>query len=545
MIIYLNYQKKELQSLSESEFWHDVALHIFAQEEDNFIPDVGENPTIIKITIEETLKDYNQTIAITARGSFKALNGAEKPSPFVVFEPPSLVFSEWSKTREAKNYNNPHEAYKALCMVGGNISGLAKSYYETRHLVYCSPFTKGGHGSYKFYQLFNNDDGTVGAKYGRIGGGSFCPTSGERYATPIPSWKFWLRYYEKLAKGYEDVSDVYLVNLKEGVPAEEEATETPSIESQDSLELFELLSANADSIVDAYALCGADSVTYAMVEKSRELIKQLSELVNSDELDAERVVAANKLIVKLMSISPRKANYVDNMLIKDAVDIDNVVSRESALADAMESAVLGRKPTHSTGQGFSSFDIDVRLADTEERQAILNLMIDPYSGKDEGGFIPRVKRIWAIDPKGKRAQYKAYLAENNICEERLLFHGSSFGSWLSCITKGLSLSYAVGGMFGKAHYFANQFRKASGYVDGSWWGRGGARRKLSYIGVYDVAYGKPHKLQASAPNMTKSVIDKYGCNSVHAFRGASLRNDEIMVYSDDACCIKYLIEYES
>lgn len=537
--------KVNAHGMDESEFWEEAAEAVFSLP--RVVPEEGFNPTIVKVVATDNGTEIgSQTIAVTARGTYRELNGAERPSPFVVYEAPSIPCEDWADTREGEKYFDAAHAYKALREVGGEIR-LPASKYDPLHLVYCSPHTKGGHGSYKFYHLEQDDEGMCAASYGRIGGagGAFgSGSSGTRYARPIPSWMFWLRYQEKLAKGYRDVSDVYLADPTEGVPAEllDDTREEAVCEDAGSLELFELLAQDADEVVNAAALCGAENVTWAMVEKSRELIGRLSALIDGNDLHPDKVDEANSLIIDLMCVSPRRAEYVDGLLVKDEPAISAAIARETALADALEGAVIGHKPNNGQ-KGFTPYGIEVRAATEEEREHVLSLMLDPYTGKDEGGFVPRVNRVWRVEPASQRKLYESYCDERSIADERELFHGSTFGSWLSCITGGLSLRYANGGMFGSAHYFANQFRKSSGYTDGSWWGRGGAARRYAYVGVYDVAYGKPMEVHSSDYRLTLDRVRSAGCDCVHARKGTALRNDEIMVYEDTACCIKYLIEY--
>lgn len=84
---------------------------------------------------------------------------------------------------------------------------------KRRFLTCVNPETN----AYKFYELIPNKD-TVTAKYGRMGvqkGEMF----GERsYNYPLSM--FWIKYQEKIGKGYVDRSDVYL-NTKKKAPEDD------------------------------------------------------------------------------------------------------------------------------------------------------------------------------------------------------------------------------------------------------------------------------------------------------------------------------------
>ena len=71
-------------------------------------------------------------------------------------------------------------------------------------------------------------------------------------------------------------------------------------------------------------------------------------------------------------------------------------------------------------------------------------------------------------------------------------------------------------MFGTGLYFAPKAKKSVGYTDSGFW----AKRTGS----------------ANYSNSTVLLL---------AFKGTSLRNDECIVYNDDACTLSYIIELAS
>jgi poly [ADP-ribose] polymerase len=102
-------------------------------------------------------------------------------------------------------------------------------------------------------------------------------------------------------------------------------------------------------------------------------------------------------------------------------------------------------------------------------------------------------------------------------------------------------------------YFAPKAQKSIGYtsLSGSYWA--GGRSEVGYMALMEVAYGTPYDVydyHSKYHSLNyKSLQDfKKGANCLHAHAGASmggsssLRNDEIVIYKEAQCTIKYLVE---
>ena len=130
-----------------------------------------------------------------------------------------------------------------------------------------------------------------------------------------------------------------------------------------------------------------------------------------------------------------------------------------------------------------------------------------------------------------------------------MFHGSRSENWWSIINSGLVLrpnAIISGKMFGSGIYFAPKARKSLGYtsLEGSYWANGS--NKCGFMAVFEIHYGNPYvtydnynfDYDFSYKDLQK--LGDYDC--VHAKAGRSLRNDEIIIYQECQCTIKYLIE---
>ena len=84
--------------------------------------------------------------------------------------------------------------------------------------------------------------------------------------------------------------------------------------------------------------------------------------------------------------------------------------------------------------------------------------------------------------------------------------------------------------------------KAWGYTShyGSYWARGNS--DVAFMGIYETAYGNPKRVQYSH-RFTQAELLREGKNCVHAERGAQLRNDEIVYYSESAMVLRYLVRF--
>lgn len=82
-------------------------------------------------------------------------------------------------------------------------------------------------------------------------------------------------------------------------------------------------------------------------------------------------------------------------------------------------------------------------------------------------------------------------------------------------------------------------------------GAGGSANTV-YMAVMEVAYGTPYDVydfDSQYYNLNYEKLQSYqkGANCLHAHAGASLghsslKNDEIVIYKEDQCTIKYLVE---
>ena len=105
-------------------------------------------------------------------------------------------------------------------------------------------------------------------------------------------------------------------------------------------------------------------------------------------------------------------------------------------------------------------------------------------------------------------------------------------------------------MFGHGIYFAPRAIKSLGYtsLEGSYWSDGDS--DSGFMILNEVAYGNPfdvyeYGFEYSSFNYKKlkRKSKSYNCMHAHSNREHNfIRNDEIIIYNEDQCRPKYLVE---
>lgn len=409
------------------------------------------------------------------------------------------------------------------------IKGLKPSSYEKRYLVCVNPESKGGEGSYKFYELEQSaEPGKVIAHYGPFEG-----HRGARGSVTYPSWLYWIRYAEKLTKGYRDRSREYL-GAKVGRTGEGPAASDVADGSTVSGRLYATLLRLAEGCCKANLRCGVD----VTVEMAREARRCLNNMAMSKD-----IAKFNRWTRALIEVSPRLAHTVSTFFAKSDSDFARIIAREEGLVAAMEAVASSKKANARKGsrRSFSDLGIEVREVALADAPLVL--------GNLKGLPLSKVRRVYEVSPSKQGARFEAYREERGISPEssRWLWHGSRNENWFSIMENSLMLNpvsaVRTGAMFGPGIYFAPSCEKSWNYTSyrGTYWARG--RADSAYMGLFECAYGDPWVVQ-SAGRYDLSDLDARGKDCVHAYAGCSgLRNEEIVFYDEAAMCIRYLVEF--
>lgn len=383
----------------------------------------------------------------------------------------------------------------------------------------------------KYYKQIPHGD-TWTAEYGRIG------SSSQRREYPMSQWNS--KYNEKIRKGYVDQSDLVEDLIQVQKPKQSEYKE---IENKVIAEIVERLQEMAKQAISDNYTISSNKVTQAMVDEAQEILTGL--------LDIPDVDTFNNMLLKLFTVIPRRMGNVKDYLVKSTEDFAKIIQREQDLLDVMRGQVVQKQIMDDTKDNDDNKNENTILEQ-------LGLEFDECNDKDIavikdalGSCADRFYKAWKVKNIKTQERFEKFIKENNIKNTKLLFHGSRNENWWSIINTGLVLkptnAVITGKMFGYGIYYAPKARKSLGYtsLDGSYWVRGNS--KSGFMALMDVAYGKPYDVYSFDSKYYNFNYDRLqeacnGANCLHAHEGSMLRNDEIIVYKEDQCTIRYLIE---
>lgn len=401
--------------------------------------------------------------------------------------------------------------------------------YTPRHLV----MVTAGANNNKYYDMKPQGDMWV-ATYGRIGSGSQTRTYSKR------EWD--KKYNEKIRKGYIDQTDLIQDLISTEKPTQSEYKE---IDNAEIAAIVEKLQAMAKKAISENYTVSSNKVTQAMVDEAQNIITGL--------LNITDVKIFNNELLKLFTTIPRKMSSVSSYIARDNGEFNKIISREQDLLDIMKGQVVQKQVVEETKETKPINDNTILEH--------LGLEFEECSNEDIatikvalGSCSDKFHKAWKVKNLRTQKRFDDFVKENNIKDVRLLFHGSRNENWWSIINSGLMLrptnAVITGKMFGYGIYYAPKARKSLGYtsLSGSYWARGNS--SSGFMALMDVAYGKPYDVysfDSKYYNFNYETLQKNcpGANCLHAHEGNMLRNDEIIVYKEEQCTIKYLVELKN
>lgn len=390
----------------------------------------------------------------------------------------------------------------------------------------------------KYYDMRENGDGTFSVTYGRVG------AKGSNATYNMREWDSKIR--EKVRKGYKDQTHLFAIENKRP------DTSLDGIMCLNIKQLFkDLMSFARQSISHNYVVT-ADKVTRAQVEEAQIL---LDSLVNSIKKDLN-IETFNKTLIELYTVIPRRMSHVKDHLIQQTdtlKEIEEKLAEEQATLDVMRGQVeineqqKEQQPQANTqAQTTNILETMGLTASLVENQSVIQ-MIKNMMGDDKNKF----SRAFEISNQQTGGQFAQFLGKAANKKTTLFWHGSRNENWLSILNTGLVLRPAnaviTGKMFGYGLYFADKFRKSLNYTSlyGSFWARGNSNK--AYLALYEVHTGTQLHIKHHEPwcgLLTEERLKARGkqYDSVFAEGGADLINNEYIVYNENQCTIKYLVE---
>ena len=403
--------------------------------------------------------------------------------------------------------------------------------YTPKYLV----MVTAGANNNKYYRMTPQGDMWL-AEYGRIGGG----TQSRTYSKYL--WE--KKYNEKIKKGYVDQTDL----VQDLISIEKPKVKSPykAIDNLVIADIVERLQSMARKAISENYTISSNKVTQAMVDEAQSIINGLLAITDLKQFNDE--------LVKLFTTIPRKMGSVSNYIANKTDDFNKIIHREQDLLDVMKGQIV-QKQVADNAEEDSTETIDKTILET------LGLEFEECSKDDIatikvalGSCADKFHKAWKVKNIKTQARFDSFVKDNNIQDVRLLFHGSRNENWWSIIQSGLLLrptnAVITGKMFGFGIYYAPKARKSLGYtsLSGSYWANGNSNS--GFMALMNVAYGKPYDVYSFDSKYHSFDYDKLqkncpGANCLHAHAGSMLRNDEIIVYKEEQCTIKYLVELKN
>ena len=391
----------------------------------------------------------------------------------------------------------------------------------------------------KYYFLFEQADGTFNVEYGRV------DSTKQTTSYSMSQWD--KKYREKINKGYKDITELYAIE-----DDSDNSTSSKIDESFISNDLFvktliEDLQRWATNTVKANYKVSTKSVTQKMVDEAQNIVNQIATVYSTQYTTTE----LNELLLKLFTIIPRKMGNVKDYLVKenDSNDrIKRIIDEEQSLLDTMAGQVSMQevKPILTEDKSdekinglLDSMGVSVEhITDANEIAKIKKLMGDSSN---------LFSKAFKVVNYNTEKRYNSIKIEN----EELLWHGSRNQNYISLLQHGLLIRPSGvatnGAMFGSGGYLANKSRKSIGYtsLSGSYWTNGNSG--TAYLLLFAANLGNQrhvYKHTSECYDFNQKTIAPY--DSVFAHGGADmLRNDEIIIYSENRSTMRYLIEIKS
>lgn len=352
--------------------------------------------------------------------------------------------------------------------------------------------------------------------------------------------------------------------------------------------------ANA-SVAENYTVSAAN-VTKKQVDLAQSTLNEISDMIKKG---AEMGTLNNKLMEFFQIIPRRMSNVWDHLFVTDDMQkhvtkIDELhkvkdkekiaelkikmneskiktdaeitkfkdqVGKEQDTLDVMAGQVAveeqGKKDTvEATAEEKKEYDLlhamklDVEDC-TKAENEMLKRMLDANAKHSHEKNANIFKRAFKVKNNDTENKYEKFLGKAKNKKKELLWHGSRNENWWSIFQQGLILrptnAVITGKMFGYGIYFADKAQKSINYSSYSGASRSytGGSSGNAVLAVFEVHQGNQFEIQRhqnSHSQLTEKEMIKIGKDSVYAKGGYDLVNNEYIVYNDNQCTIRFLVE---
>ena len=371
--------------------------------------------------------------------------------------------------------------------------------------------------------LFQVIDGRVGIKVG--------PNKPKKYTLSMEKWD--MTYSMKISKGY------ILTKQEKKEEREIVVNVYDPIQDPDVASIVKELMDFANAVIEENYTTKVSDISEEMVIFASGILKDLSE-----RKDTISVAEFNNKLKLLFAAIPRRIDNLSKILAKRKADYNDILVNEQELLDILNAS---RSTLHSAAHRtiLDEKGLQWRTVTSEEEKEIKKML---------GGNARQYYKAWAITNGKTQEAFDDFCRKEKLHgpnDISLLFHGSRSENWWSIVTNGLNVNpigvVITGKMFGNGTYFAPKAKKSMGYTSGrnAYWT--GGSQDVGFMAIYQVATGKRYIREHSEPDLNWNLLQQRcpGAHCTWAVAGASLLNDEVIVYQNQQSTIKYLIEFNA
>lgn len=434
--------------------------------------------------------------------------------------------------------------------------------------------------NYKFYEIMENDDGTVSVNYGRVGADK------PQHKDYGFSKDFHDILWEKENKGYVRDDTHKEVKSTNAIKGDTSTVKYDPIEFKPVAEVVaEFLRTQKQFVAQNYNV-KIDHITQKQIDDAKFYLDELRKARNIqfDNPKVNHVNDFNEVLYKedwygkaqsecLLFCVERKIKKVTDALLDNPYSMtlsvneyksviqgmDAIVEREQKLIDALEGEYQQYKLKHpdnpkkdtKTGNGtvLDANGLKMEEITYKEEDTLFDLLrIENHQGMEN---LSRYNSAYKVEVDKTQKRYDDYKEKNHIKDTMLLWHGTTTNNLWSIMTTGLRIMphAANGRAFGNGLYFANKSQKSANYTSARPnvkngrtsvnWNSG--NEDHGYLALFEVATGKPYITFGTGSSAPKGY-DSLWYQSGH---GGAFRDDEIIVYHDSACTLKYMVKIDS
>lgn len=275
-------------------------------------------------------------------------------------------------------------------------------------------------------------------------------------------------------------------------------------------------------------------VTMEGLIEARDLLANMAPLIRARKFGTQ----ADQILCKYLRIIPQdigRKGFSTETLIPD----DNSLQKQLDLIDSLESSLQAATPAPTPTQPNKPmeqvFKVDLEVLTDAAERARLDRFYEKSKKSMHHYDNVHVREIYKVAIHDINNQFLS--TDPNITE---VFHGSSMANCLSILKGGLkinppSTAAIAGKLFGNGLYGAVNSTKSLGYCLNRW-GQGGVG-DAAFLFICSFAMGNPYS------------TTEYGCSRPYKYdsvwakaSAGGLRNDELIVYSENRSKVNYLLE---